>query len=115
MNDNAKYPALKEAYDNYIKQYRAYEAYQKYLGLSEEEKANTTPVEPATQPEALALSYGHVIESDTDRTQFFCDQVFGSGTPMKLVGVLVKETNETVYVPQLLSDLIATVTVYSPA
>lgn len=114
-NDNPNDPALlffkqnrtlKAEYEEYISQYYAYLDYQNYLkaieGKTSEEIAGIQKVNSADKPATLRATYGDdVYKTDAERTQFFCDQVFGGGTEMELIGVSVKDSGELVYVPKI--------------
>ena len=101
-----EYPELLKEYNDYITQYYAFEKYQEYLdkieGKTQEEIKDIPEVPAVEKPATLRYTYADVIKSDAERVQFFCNQVFGGATPMELIGVVVRETSETVYIPRLL-------------
>lgn len=98
-------PALLKKYTEYITQYNAYLDYKNYMSTIATDPTASIPAVPeAKQPAALRATYGDdIYTKDTERTQFFCDQVFGGGTDMELIGISVRETGELVYVPRLLA------------
>lgn len=112
-NDAVKYPSgnsttefytvhFNKEYSQYITDYQAYIT---YTNKTEEEKKEIPEV---FAPQPLVKTYADVYKTDQERTQFFCDQVFGGGTPMELVGVRLRTASEaeedTVYVPRLLNN-----------
>lgn len=57
--------------------------YNKYKEAYTNAKLNNDPTK-YPYPENIIKTYKDVYKSDDERMQFFCDQVFGSGTPMTL-------------------------------